>query len=92
MTIEEIKSLISRYGALARLQDVLDKLEQDREDLKTVLNSPVEGDQVRITSYLWVFSNGKWSSHYFVGEFLPNEFRGIARNQKIIYVEKMGPR
>ncbi len=92
MPIEEIKSLISRYGALTRLNDILDKLEQDKEDLETVLNSPVEGDQVRITSYLWVFSDGKWSSHYFVGEFLPNEFRGVARNQKIIYVEKMVPR
>lgn len=92
MNIEELQDLIAKYGPSTRLQDLLDKMECDSENLKTILDSPVEGDQIVISYYTWKFSGGKWSSRAWESEFLPGEFRGVANNQRILYVEKMVPR
>lgn len=92
MTIEEIKGLIAKYGPSTRLQDLLAKMEGDQENLKTVLDSPVEGDQVVVAYYTWTFSEGKWSSRSWEGQFLPEAFKRTLGHEKILYIEKMMPR
>ena len=92
MKIDELRTMIERYGPKRALVAQLAALEKDAAILADVLTNPRVGDVVQSTHYDWEFTaKGEWRSQAWANPQTPEKFRESCATCPIVFVASRGP-